>query len=134
MQKADSVLELGLAAQDPTRQLWRHGDWVTDKVTFIENQLRGHNLKICDFPEGTEENVECCIFIWPLFWVWRTGLLPSLTQLIEWDPPPPWSKSAPTRDIFANLSTKQKIISMARIKVPFAYQSFLHFKIYQQKP
>lgn len=68
-------MELGLTNQETSRQLQKSCDWVTEKILFLENQLKIDNLKLRGIPEGSEENTDLQIFI--------SNWLASLWQLEE---------------------------------------------------
>lgn len=45
-------MELGLAAQDQGRLLQQQGDWASECIMHLDNQLCAHNVKLWEFSEG----------------------------------------------------------------------------------
>lgn len=59
---ADSAMELGLKNQEAAQQQQVQQDWATEKIMFLENQMKLKNSKLRSFPEGCKENEELRIF------------------------------------------------------------------------
>lgn len=120
-QTSESAMELALANKDSSRQMQRHSEWATEKIMFLENQLKMENLKFRGFPEGAEENQEVKLFLSQ----WLLGALsagegdePRITRAYRLGS----SRRAPNslpRDILArclDMRTKQLIMTEARKK------------------
>lgn len=88
-QTTDAAMDLGLTNQETSRQLQKSCDWATEKILFLENQLKMDNLNLCGFPEGSEENTDLRIFIsnWLASqWQLEEGVAPVLTDAYRLGP------------------------------------------------
>lgn len=41
----------------------QHGEWVTEMIMHLDNQMQAHNIKLHGFPEGAEEGTDLNIFV-----------------------------------------------------------------------
>lgn len=127
-QTAENAMELGLANQDSTRRMQRHSEWATEKILFLENQLRMENLKFRGFPEGAEESKDLKGFI--STWLatimnLEEGISPQLIRAYRLGSSR-WAPNSLPRDILVkcyDLRTKQKIMEVARKRGHLLYHN-----------